>query len=89
MSLSIKGELVIYLKVLAAISLLGAIAWVVFEPGFEPSLAVVGSISALAALFVADRKKRGESSQAQVVSSKSVGIQAGGDINIGSFKQDK
>lgn len=77
-----------YLKVLAAVSLLGAIAWVVVDPGFEPGLAVVGSASALLALFVADRRKRlASSQQEQVVSHRSVGIQAGGDINIGSSER--
>ena len=74
-----------YLKVFAAVSLLGAIAWVLVDPGFEPGLAVVGSASALLGLFVADRKKRLESNQEQVVSGRSVGIQAGGDVNIGTI----
>ncbi len=77
-----------YLKVLAVVSLIGAIAWVVADPGFEPALAVIGSASALLGLFVADRKKKHASSnQEQVVSNKSVGIQAGGDVNIGSTKR--
>ncbi len=76
-----------YLKILAALSLLGSLAWVIVEPGFEPGLAVVGSASALLGLFVTGRRKRPESSQEQVVSGKSIGIQAGGDVSIGSTKR--
>lgn len=77
----------VYLKVLAAVSLLGAIAWVLVDPGFEPGLAVVGSASALLGLFVTGRKKLPTSSQEQVVSGRSTGIQAGGDVTIGSTKR--
>lgn len=77
----------VYLKLLAAVSLLGTIAWVIVDPGFDSSLAAVGSISALVGLFVVDRKKKGESTQEQVVSNRSVGIQAGGDVNIGNFNR--
>jgi len=77
----------VYLKILAALSLLGSLAWAIVDPGFEPSLAVVGSASALLGLFVTGRRKRPESSQEQVVSSRSVGIQAGGDVSIGNPKR--
>ena len=74
----------VYLKVLAGVSLVGAIAWVLVDPGFEPGLAVLGSASALLGLFVTAKKKRSTSSQEQVVSGRSTGIQAGGDVSIGS-----
>lgn len=77
----------LYLKILAALSLLGSLAWVIVDPGFEPGLAVVGSASALLGLFVTGRRKRPESGQEQVVSGRSIGIQAGGDVSIGSTKR--
>ncbi len=77
----------VYLKILAALSLFGSLAWVIVDPGFEPGLAVVGSASAMLGLFVTGRKTSPESRQEQVVSGGSTGIQAGGDVNIGITKR--
>lgn len=73
-----------YLKILAFFSLLGSGAWFYTDHDFEPALAVLGSISALIGLFVVDKKKN-QTMQKQIISNKSIGIQAGGDINIGNL----
>lgn len=79
----------IYLKLLAVLSLLGAMAWVVMEPGFEPGLAVIGSASALFGLIVVGKKNRALESQKQTLSNRSTGIQAGGDVNIGTSRRNE
>ncbi len=77
------------LRVLAAVSLLGALAWVIADPSFESILAVTGSASGLLALFeVERRRKKTHLNQEQVVANNSVGIQAGGDVNIGNTKRE-
>jgi hypothetical protein len=76
------------MKFLAAIALIGSIAWMIANPGFEPALAVVGSILTLVALFVRD-KRNAQRTQQQSVSKSSVGVQAGGNVSMGDVGGDK
>lgn len=78
----------VYVKFLAAIALIGSIAWVIADPGFESALAAVGSISALVSAFLVE-KRNARRAQQQSVSKSSLGVQAGGDVNIGSISGDK
>ena len=77
-----------YVKFLAAIALIGSIAWVIANPGFESALAVIGSISALVSAFLVERRNARRAQQ-QSVSKSSIGVQAGGDVSIGSIRSDK
>ena len=78
-----------YVKFLAAIALIGSIAWVIADPGFEPVLAVVGSISALISAFVVEKRNARRAQQHQSISNSSIGVQAGGDVSIGNIGGDK
>ena len=78
-----------YVKFLAAIALIGSITWVIADPGFEPALAVVGSISALVSAFLVEKRNARRAQQHQSVSKSSVGVQAGGDVSIGDIGGDK
>jgi len=78
-----------YIKFLSVIALIGSIAWLFASPGFEPTLAVIGSLSALISAFVVQERKSRHAHQQQSVSKSSVGIQAGGDVNIGDSGDDK
>lgn len=78
-----------YVKFLAAIALIGSIAWVIADPGFEPALAVVGSISALVSAFLVQKRTARRAQQHQSVSKSSIGVQAGGDVSIGDIGDDK
>lgn len=79
----------LYIKLLTAIVLLGSIAWVIADPGFEPALAVVGSISALISAFLVEKRNARRAQQHQSVSKSSIGVQAGGDVRIGNIDRDK
>jgi len=79
----------IYLKFLSIIALIGSVAWVIADPGFEPAIAIVGSISALVSAFLFEQRKARRAQQHQSVSKTSVGVQAGRDVNIGSISGDK
>lgn len=79
----------VFVKFLAAIALLGSIAWVIADPGFEPGLAVVGSLSALVSAFIVEKRKARRAQQHQSVSQSSTGIQAGGDVSIGNIGGNK
>mgnify|MGYP000072330531 CR=1 FL=1 len=78
-----------YLKVLSVVSLLGAMAWVITDPSFESVLVAIGSASGLLGLFVVERRRKASSNQEQAVFNNSIGIQAGGDVNIGKTKRNR
>jgi hypothetical protein len=79
---------VVYLKALAVLALLGAISWCMYEPGFEQVLAVIGAVATLLSLFVVERKEKRRRALRQTVLRSSTGIQAGGDIHIGTIRGD-
>ena len=79
----------VYLKILAGIALIVSILWALAKPGYDSGLAVVVSLSALLSLFLAGNKKHGVPRQQQVVSKSSLGVQAGGNVKIGTISRDK
>jgi len=79
----------VYVKILSVIALIGSIAWLIVSPGFEPALAVIGSISVIISTFLIQERASKNIKQHQSVSKSSTGIQAGGDVNIGDAEGDK
>jgi hypothetical protein len=77
------------IKFLAIVTFIGSIAWLVSDPGFEPALALVSSLSALVSAFIIEKRSKRLSQQHQSVSKSSMGIQAGGDVSIGDINNDK
>lgn len=76
------------LKILAVVSLLGSIGWLLWDPGFEPALAIVAAIVTLISAKVVEAR-RATMQQSQSVSNSSVGIQAGRDVRIGNRGSQK
>lgn len=73
------------LKLLAWIVLIASLAWLVYDPDFEPAIACLVALGSLIALFIKERKNANASaSQNQKVSGGSTGIQAGGNVHISS-----
>jgi len=70
------------IALLSVVALLGAIAWLVAEPGYESAIAVVVSLIAVLGLCDAE-KKRADKAQSQNVEKDGFGIQAAGDVKIG------
>jgi O-antigen ligase len=85
----IMGARMAYVKILSVIAFIGSLAWFIAKPGYEPGLAVIGSIAALLSAFIVERRNARSFQQDQSVSESSVGIQAGGDISIGTMGRDK
>lgn len=69
-------------KILAVLTLIGSIAWLIAEPGYEPALVVIAGVSALISVFIVEKKRKKSGKQNQTVSDSSIGIQAGHDVNI-------
>ena len=77
------------IKILSIAAFIGSILWFLAIPGFEPAIVVIGSLSTLISVFIIQERKARSTKQKQSVSNSSVGIQAGGDINIGQQGENK
>ena len=78
----------LFLKFLSVVALIGSVAWAVSDPGFEPVLAIVGSLSALVSMLFIEKRSSQPPHQHQAVSKSSIGIQAGGDVQIGNVRKN-
>ena len=78
-------------KILSFIALLGAVAWFIHAPDFEPGIAIVTSLSALILAWVtSNRDKESQSpNQNQTIGDSSVGVQSGRDVTIGDISINK
>lgn len=74
------------LKTLAALAFIGSIVWFIAQPDYEPAIAVVTSLSALIGLWGHDKTRRKHARQSQNVAAGGIGVQAGGDVRIGSVQ---
>lgn len=75
-------------KILSILALLGSIAWMVVSPGFEPALAIIGSLTGLITAVVVEKRKDSRAGgQRQKVTGNGVGIQAGRDLTVGDIRQ--
>ncbi|APW42604.1 hypothetical protein [Rhodoferax saidenbachensis] len=73
------------IKVLSGLAFMGSVAWYAAQPGYEPAIAIVTSLSAFIAVWLSDRKMKRQAGQSQTVAENGVGIQAGGDVSVGSI----
>lgn len=83
--LGIRRVYVLIIKILSFVALIGSVAWFVYDPDFEPAIAIVTSLSALIATWVASKREQRSASQTQVVGENSVGIQSGGNVTAGDI----
>ncbi len=77
------------LKILSSLALLLAAGWTAFDPSFESFLSLIGALSALISLFAFDYIHASKNRQRQDVRNHSAGIQAGGNVNIGTGVKDR
>ena len=74
-----------YVKILAAVSVVIAAAWLIAKPNYDSGFALAGALSALIGCFVVERRRDNRLSQRQQISGPAVGIQAGGDVNVSNL----
>ncbi|WLH87874.1 hypothetical protein PSH87_14355 [Pseudomonas sp. FP453] len=72
-------------KILAFLVLIVSSVWLYVEPGYEPGLAVLTSLSALIGIWISKRNSANKPSQSQSVGAGGVAVQAGGDIKVGDI----
>jgi len=66
---------------------LASVAWMIAEPGYEPAIGIGTALIGLLTQWIINKKK-GEtlSAQTQTVGDHSIGIQAGGNVEIDTLK---
>ena len=66
---------------------LASVAWMIAEPGYEPAIGIRTALIGLLTQWIINKKK-GEtlSAQTQTVGDHSIGIQAGGNVEIDTLK---
>jgi len=73
------------IKLLSGLAFIGSVAWFIAQRDYEPAIAILTSLSAFVTAWFVDKKKR-QANQNQSVSKNGIGIQAGGDVNLGSIR---
>jgi hypothetical protein len=77
--------MIFFFRLITMLAFIIAFVWLCVDPKFDSAFATAIALASVIALFVTSKKMRSSPSQSQVVANHSSGIQAGGDVNIGSF----
>ena len=77
------------IKLLSAIAFFGSIVWFIAVPDYEPAIAIVTSLSAFIAAWFGENRAKRKALQNQSVAADGIGIQAGGDVSIGSIHANR
>ena len=77
------------IKILSGLAFIVSVVWFIAQRDYEPAIAIVTSLSAFLAAWFRDKKLKQQASQSQSVSENAIGIQAGGDINMGNIRTSR
>lgn len=77
------------IKLLSGLAFIGSVAWFIATPDYEPAIAAVTSLSALIAILLGEKRAKRRAAQSQSVAENAIGIQAGGDVKVGSIHADR
>jgi len=73
-------------QILLGLAFLGSFAWLISAPTLESAVATVTSLGAFIGAWIRDKRLKQKGRQNQVVESGSIGIQAGGNVNVGKIE---
>ena len=73
------------IKLLSGLAFIGSVAWFIARPDYDAAIAIVTSLTAFIAAWFGDKKLKRQANQNQTVSKDGIGIQAGGDVSMGSI----
>ena len=77
------------IKLLSGITFIGSIVWFIAVPDYEPAIAIVTSLSACIAVWFAEKREKRKALQNQSIAADGIGIQAGGDVSVGSIHANR
>ena len=74
------------IKILSLLAFIGSVAWFIAQRDYEPAIATVTSLMAFIAAWFGDKRLKRQANQNQTVSRSGIGIQACGDVTVGSIR---
>ena len=74
------------IKLLSGLAFIGSVAWFIAQRDYEPAIATVTSLTAFIAAWFGDKRLKRQANQNQTVAKNGIGIQAGGDVSMGSIR---
>ncbi len=77
------------IKILSYLALFGSAAWFIYDPDFEPAIAIITSLSTLIGIWITSKREQARDGQTQIVGDNAVGIQAGGNVDVGDINLKK
>lgn len=77
------------IKLLSGIAFISSIVWFIAVPDYEPAIAIITSLSAFIAVWFGENRAKRKALQNQSVAADSIGIQAGGDVSVGSIHANR
>ena len=77
------------IKLLSGIIFIGAVVWFIAVPDYEPAIAIFTSLSAFIVAWFGEKRAKRQASQNQIVAENGLGIQAGGDVTVGSIHANR
>ena len=81
--------IVLVIKLLSALAFIGSVLWFIAEPDYEPAIVAITSLSGFIFLWVKEKKNQVTPLQNQTVADSGLGVQAGGNVNIGNVNINK
>lgn len=73
------------IKFLSGLTFIGSVVWFIARPDYEPAIAIATSLSAFIAAWFGEKRAKQRATQNQFVAEKGIGIQARGDVSVGSI----
>lgn len=77
------------IKLLSGIAFIGSIVWFIAVPDYDPAIAMVTSLSAFIAAWFGEKRAKRKALQNQSIAANGIGIQAGGDVSVGSIHANR
>lgn len=77
------------IKFLSGIAFIGSVVWFIAVPDYEPAIAIITSLSTFIVAWFGEKRAKRQALQNQSVAKNGLGIQAGGDVSVGSIHANR
>lgn len=75
----------IAILVLFGLAFIGALFWIISQPGWDSIIAAFTTLAAFIGAWYGNKKSQKRINQTQFVSKRGIGIQSGGNVEIGNI----
>lgn len=77
------------IKFLSGIAFIVSVVWFIAVPDYEPAIAIITSLLTFIVAWFGEKRAKLQALQNQSVAKNGLGIQAGGDISVGSIHANR